>query len=89
MQPGDLLPCTQQPANGPYPEPDESNPHLPTKFPRIHSNIILQSIPSSLEWSQVSNQHFVCVCMPAFCRLQDTIPDMMLQNFENLSQQDF
>jgi hypothetical protein len=24
------LPCSQDPATGPYTEPDESNPHLPT-----------------------------------------------------------
>jgi hypothetical protein len=27
-----LLPCSQQSANGPYPEPDESSPHLHTLF---------------------------------------------------------
>jgi hypothetical protein len=27
------LPCSQQPATSPYPEPDESNLHLPTLFP--------------------------------------------------------
>jgi hypothetical protein len=29
---GSLL-YSQKPATGPYPEPDESNPHLPTQFP--------------------------------------------------------
>jgi hypothetical protein len=24
-----LLPCSQEPATSPYPEPDESNPHIP------------------------------------------------------------
>jgi hypothetical protein len=27
------LPCLQQPANGPYHEPPESSPQLPTLFP--------------------------------------------------------
>jgi len=26
-------PCSQQPATGPYPEPDASNTHLPTLLP--------------------------------------------------------
>jgi hypothetical protein len=30
MEPEVLLPCSQDPFTGPYPEPDESTPHLPT-----------------------------------------------------------
>jgi hypothetical protein len=26
------LSCSQEPATGPYPEPDESNPHIPNLF---------------------------------------------------------
>jgi hypothetical protein len=33
MEPESSLPCSQQPANGPYPEPDESSSHLLTLFP--------------------------------------------------------
>jgi hypothetical protein len=33
MEPEGALPCLQEPLPGPYPEPDESNPHLPTTFP--------------------------------------------------------
>jgi len=29
MEPGCLLPCSQEPCTGFYPEPDGSRPHLP------------------------------------------------------------
>jgi hypothetical protein len=36
------LPQLQEPATGPYPEPDRSSPcPLPTHFSKIHFNIIL------------------------------------------------
>jgi hypothetical protein len=28
-----LKPCSQQPATGPYPVPDEFSPHFPTLYP--------------------------------------------------------
>jgi len=33
MEPEDSLPCSCEPANDPYPEPDASTPHPPTLFP--------------------------------------------------------
>jgi hypothetical protein len=33
MEPEGLLLCLQDPATGPYPEPDESSTHLLTLFP--------------------------------------------------------
>jgi len=32
-EPESSLPCSQDPATGPYPEPDVASPHLPTLPP--------------------------------------------------------
>jgi len=32
MEPESSSPCSQQPATGPYPEPDACNPHLHTLY---------------------------------------------------------
>jgi hypothetical protein len=50
MKPGGSIPCSQQSATGPYPEPDAFSPHPPTLFPNIHSNIVFSSTSRSSEW---------------------------------------
>jgi len=44
MEPEGSLPCSQDPATGPYPEPDESSPHLPTLL-LLRSILTLPSRP--------------------------------------------
>jgi hypothetical protein len=45
-----LLPYSQKPASGPYPEPHASSPHFPHYFSKIHSKIIFQTTPMSSKW---------------------------------------
>jgi hypothetical protein len=40
MEPEGSLLCSEEPATGIYPEPDESSPCLPSYFSEIHFNII-------------------------------------------------
>jgi hypothetical protein len=47
MEPEGSLPYWKQPAPGPCPEPDASNPHLSTLFPYILFDIETRSIPYS------------------------------------------
>jgi hypothetical protein len=53
MEPEGSSPYTQEPATGPYPEPDWSSlrPPPPPNLSKIHFNIILSSTPGSSEWS--------------------------------------
>jgi hypothetical protein len=51
-EPEGSSPHSQQPANGPYPEPDKSTPHpSPTNLSKVHFDPILPSTPRSSEWS--------------------------------------
>jgi len=64
MEPEGSLLFSQKPVIGPYPEPDESSPHLPTHFPKIYSNFMIPYKPSSSKWLlpfRFSNQNIVCI----------------------------
>jgi len=63
MEPEGSLPCSQQPATGLYPDPDENFQHLPTLFPQDPSNIIFPSVVRSSEWPlpfSYSDKNTVC-----------------------------
>jgi len=47
MEPGELLPCSKEPATGSYLEPYGSNPHPYIVFFKIYFNIILPPTPIS------------------------------------------
>jgi len=51
MEPRGSALCSQEPATGPFSEPDQCSPHLPPNFPNIHSNIIFSSMCKSSMWS--------------------------------------
>jgi len=46
MEPEESLPCSQERASSPYPETDESSPHL-----KIHPTITHPSMPGVSKWS--------------------------------------
>jgi hypothetical protein len=58
MEPESSLSCSQEAATGPYPEPDESIPHLSTDF-SLHLGL-----PSDLFPSDLSTNNSVCILSP-------------------------
>jgi hypothetical protein len=52
------LPHSQEPATCPYPEPDQFSPCPPSYFLKIHFNVILLDLPSSLFPSGFPTQIF-------------------------------
>jgi len=62
MQPECSLPCSQGPATGPYPEPDESIHSFPCYFIVTQSNVTFPSMPLTSMWSppfMFSDKNFV------------------------------
>jgi hypothetical protein len=62
QEPEGSSPYSQQLTTGPYPEPVESNPHIPANLPKIHSAPIVPPTPWSSEWSLsfgISHQNLV------------------------------
>jgi hypothetical protein len=50
MEPEGLLPCSQEPSTGPYPEPDQSTSYHPI-LSKIHLNIVHPPTFWSSQWS--------------------------------------
>jgi hypothetical protein len=53
MEPEGSIPCSQEPCNGPYPEPYQSNPvhSIPSDLSKIHFNIVYPPMSRSSQWS--------------------------------------
>jgi hypothetical protein len=51
MEPEGSLPCSQNPATGPYPEPAESSSPHRSLLSKVHLNVILSPTLRSSQWS--------------------------------------
>jgi hypothetical protein len=72
MEPEGPLPYSQEPATGPYPEPDKSTPHFPILFPedmfphyyRIYAQVFRVFFPI-----RFSDQNFVLISHLSYTRV--------------------
>ena len=74
MEPKRSLPQSQVPATCPYPEPDRWSPCLPSHFLKIHSNIILPSMPGSCKWLFPSGFPTITLYTPFLSPIRATCP---------------
>jgi hypothetical protein len=83
MKPEGSLPCSQQPATGPCPDPVESSPQSSNLFPNIHSNIIFPSTYWSSEWLfpscfQMNILYTLLISpIPVICPAHFILPDLI------------
>jgi len=64
LEPQGSLPHSQEPTINPYSKPNEPVHTFPHNFPKIHSNIVLPSMPGSSKWSllcRFSIWNIICI----------------------------